>query len=106
MPGAKRPSVRASSDAGRKTGGLRGGEYAGASVAVTAAAVGASAPDDPAELALNGLPQFEQNRPAPTSEPHCWHGSTCNGPTGEDLISLLESATSFHLKQRTVDPGV
>src|SRR5579862_4675789 len=54
----------------------------GASAAPSAVTVGASAPDDPTELSLNGLPQCEQNGAVRSSaEPHCWHRSMCNAST-------------------------
>jgi hypothetical protein len=92
MPGAKRPSPREGCEAGRKEEGFRGGGYAGTSA--EAAVVGASAPDDTAELFLNGLPHCEQNGAVrSTSEPHCWHRSICNGSTDRyRILPRLEVA--------------
>src|SRR5215475_14571623 len=90
MPGAKCHSSREGCDASRMEEGFRGGGYVGASAK---AAVAASAPGDPAELFLNGIPHCEQNRAARSaSEPHCWHRSICNGSHNSfDMLSRLES---------------
>ena len=75
---------------GRKEEGFSGGGDAVVSAEATVAMVGASAPDDPAELFLNGVPHCEQNGAArSTSEPHCWHRSICNGPTDRPLVYYL-----------------
>src|SRR6185437_8148046 len=63
-----------------------------------AVAVGASAPDDPAELFLNGLPHCEQNGAArSSSEPHCWHRSICNG--SHNAFDMLPRLRALKLSQ-------
>lgn len=80
---------------------LSGGGYAGASAET--AVVGASAPDVPAKLFLNGLPHCEQNGAArSTSEPHCWHRSICNGSA--DHYRMLPRLEVPHLQTPAWQP--